>query len=54
VKLMVTPLVKNYPIFAGTQRFISVFTTGHDWSKHPAPDISSSLPPPFLFFYKLF
>jgi hypothetical protein len=31
-KLIVTQLVKKFPAFYGTQKFITVFTTAHHWS----------------------
>jgi hypothetical protein len=31
-KLIVTHLVRNFPAFYGTQRFITVFTRAHHWS----------------------
>jgi hypothetical protein len=31
-KLTVTKLVKKFPAFYGTGRFITVFTTAHHWS----------------------
>jgi hypothetical protein len=45
---MVTPMVKKFPVFAGTKRFISILTTAHHWSKHPTPDKSSPLPPTLM------
>jgi hypothetical protein len=42
-KLSVTQLVKKFPAFYGTQRFIKVFTTALHWSLFE-PDESSSRP----------
>jgi hypothetical protein len=47
-KLTVTQLVKKFPAFYGTRRFITVFTTARYWSC-PEPDVTSPhLPTLFL------
>jgi hypothetical protein len=38
-KLIVTQLVKKFPAFNGTRRFVTVFTTARHWSLSSARSI---------------
>jgi len=39
-ELIITQLAKNFPIFCGTLRFITVFTTARHWSDESSPQLS--------------
>jgi hypothetical protein len=41
-KLIVTQLVKKFPAFYGTRRFITVFTRAHHWSEPDEPNLRLS------------